>query len=300
MFREYLEAFVIYCPNGMTRRRSLDDVLKALNIRDIPWDSTIAINKHVNVDDKSRARIIMMFCYAKEKYESVSDNTFYHDYLALDFSTRPSDGLQYAITDKDVTCQFHGILTNAIALALIRKSATFKVEVTCVTQAVHTMIVDCPIPEINNVIDTARTILNVNRKFKPQQWLPENKLQFGVTVLANHSFYSKDFKNTHFPVWKVKSNDAIRTIMAAPKAQQVLPNISGDRLKIMAKVDDLLETMLPYHSIQSIRNRVCKTAETLFIDYYNDAIERYEDNLELEKAIRMSVNQPIMNPILRL
>ena len=103
LIREYVEEFVIYCPDGMPRKRSLNEVLKALGIRDIPWDSSIAHNKNVFVDVNSKARIIMMFCYAKEKYESVSDSSFYHDYLAQNFNTLPYDGFQYAISDKDFT-----------------------------------------------------------------------------------------------------------------------------------------------------------------------------------------------------
>ena len=78
------------------------------------------------------------------------------------------------------------------------------------------MIIDCPILYINDVIDTARTIINVNRKFK-ESWEPENRLQFGVTAWASHSFYSENYTNTHFPVLKVKGIDAIKTIMTAAK-----------------------------------------------------------------------------------
>ena len=70
----------------------------------------------------------------------------------------------------------------------------------------------------------------------------------------------------------------------------------------MTKVNDLEETIIHHYPIKDLRTRVYMNIESSFIDYYNDAIERYEDNLELQKAIRMSrnANHVVMNSVLRL
>lgn len=73
----------------------------------------------------------------------------------------------------------------------MRKNATFKIEVICVTQAVHTMIIDCPIPYINDVLEHLEEFLALFTDLKLEETYSTKQRTMNVIQLFNEKGTTK-------------------------------------------------------------------------------------------------------------